>query len=197
LDLLVATQIDRAFACAFVENSDIDDANEFWKREVALGKIVSRVSNRLKRLSLQGETPIDEEWRERRREMAKWLSTATHPSYLAGWFAILPNLGEENGDELWNGENGLFGQVGPLSIATGRAVFARLLEFMHLIEARNSFFFPDDVQSKKMREISDHSRSFLWNALSECYFSSNRELFEVYLAIQGYELVPTGDPPLR
>lgn len=192
LDLLIATQIDRAFAEGFYANSDIDDANRFWNKEVARGALTRRVSGRLRKLSASNESPLDDEWLRRRREMTKWLSLASHPSYLAGWFALLPGLGDERPPGAqWDGENGLFGQQHSISIVTGRAVFSRLLEFLYLVELRKNFFLGWDGGHEPAETIrlTEQPKDFLWKSLAESYFSPNIEFFEVYLAILGFKLV--------
>lgn len=131
LDALIAVQLDRAFAVAFIQNDDPKAANRFWHARVAKGRLVKNIVKRLAHYHEEGDTGIDDRWLNRRRNFDRWLGMAVHPSHTTGLISLFPQFGNGDTDTL-----GISDQPSDNSIPTLRAVIDLFPETLIIVNNR-------------------------------------------------------------
>jgi hypothetical protein len=187
LDALIAVQLDRAFAVAFIENENADAANQFWHSRVARGRLIKNIAKRLAHYHEDDETVMDETWLDRRRSFDRWLGMAVHPSHTTGLISLFPEFGNGDTDKL-----GFLENPSDVSIPTLRAVIDHFPETMIVANNRKLH-----ATSESMGEFEnaaflvachDRFEKFLGRCVSEMFVRSNEALVEVF----SYALGTTG-----
>lgn len=177
LDALVAVQLDRAFAVAFIENQDADAANHFWHSRVARGRLMKNIAKKLAHYSDRGDSVIDEAWIERRRRFDRWLGMAVHPSHTTGLLTLFPGFAKdgEEGDAI-----GFLGCPSDNSIPTLRAVMDHFTETMIVVRNRQHNVSPEWIaqseQGPFLAHCHDCFEKFLARCTVEMYIARNAEM---------------------
>jgi len=187
LDALIAVQLDRAFAVAFIKNENAEAANQFWHSRVARGRLIKNIARRLAHYQEDGETVVDETWLDRRRSFDRWLGMAVHPSHTTGLISLFPEFGNGDSDKL-----GFLGNPSDISIPTLRAVMDHFPETMIVVNNRKLHATAESMCEFENAEFlvacHDHFEKFLGRCVAEMFIRSNEALVEVF----SYALGMTG-----
>lgn len=194
LDALLAVQLDRSFAVGFVTADGPEQANEFWHRKVARGKLIKNVAKRLSHYSSDGESPIDHIWLRDRREFDRWLGEAVHPSHTTGVLAAFPTFG--SGEPLGDGI-GLFGHPSEFSLPTARSVLGLSYEVIFLLRARQlavpqalSVNGSDKGELLTLPYAFEVSEKFLIRCVANSMLGPNLDMFKLQMYLDGFILQP-------
>ncbi len=186
LDCLIAVQLNRRFAVEFVAAEGSDNANRFWHKRIARGKLKKFISERISKLSRK-KVLLGDEWFERRESFERWVGEAVHPSHTTGLLSAFPDFGRT---DVGSDDFGCFGAPSDSSISTIQSAMGLAYEITFMVRVRGLISEDDfEVDERDIYDSINRYEGFMCSCTAKSMFEPNLDIFKLLAYARGMILV--------